>query len=75
MSDLRYARSSMVNAQVRAELDSRDIFDPGDLDEGPGAGYPDAAGMTVDDALRLEDERMTAGGGGLRAWMPWEIIL
>lgn len=65
MSELRTARAS-VNWQVRQALESRDIFDPADLDDQPFEMT--APGMLVDDALSLDDGRAAL-------WAPWEVIL
>jgi hypothetical protein len=72
MSDLRTARAS-VNWRVRQVLESRDIFDPADLDDVPFEMT--APGMLVSDALSLDEGGTTIACGGAAPRMPWEILL
>jgi hypothetical protein len=72
--ELRMAKASM-NADVTDQLLSRPVFDPASLDCQPPDPMCTVGTLTVDEALELDDGRVTMSYGSVRPWMSWEIWL
>ncbi len=74
ISELAIARW-LMNAPVRDDLESREVFDPASLDRGPGPVPTVGAPMLVSDALETEGADDTSVvGWGLAPRAPWEVL-